>query len=323
MYLNGKREIGRQIVESGVLSTTAFFDWTIIPNPDLPKPGYDRSDPQLWWTCMPALGYTQTEAAVAAELTSMAKDPAEFDRAYLNITRTDEVEDDPNVPTDVWPELAKPNSQLGDEVAIAIDVTPSRDYTSIAACGLREDGKSHVELIDRRAGTSWVVERVLELIDRWHPVAIALDVAGPAGSLLVQLEQPAAEGGAGLSKPSDPSKPARGQLAIPTARDAAAACGALVDACRQDQLVHIDQTELTTALDGARTRPLGDAWAWARKTSSADISPLVAITLARWAYMTRAHLVTRGTSPPATAPVDPPGGSGETDMWRPRSRLDL
>jgi hypothetical protein len=33
---------------------------------------------------------------------------------------------------------------------------------------------------------------------------------------------------------------------------------------------------------GAAKRPLGDAWAWSRKSSGVDISPLVAITLAVW-----------------------------------------
>jgi hypothetical protein len=34
---------------------------------------------------------------------------------------------------------------------------------------------------------------------------------------------------------------------------------------------------------GASTRPLGDAWAWSRRSSLVDVSPLVASTLALWA----------------------------------------
>jgi hypothetical protein len=37
----------------------------------------------------------------------------------------------------------------------------------------------------------------------------------------------------------------------------------------------------------AKTRPLLDAVAWGRKQSDVDISPLVGVTLARWAYVTR------------------------------------
>jgi hypothetical protein len=34
------------------------------------------------------------------------------------------------------------------------------------------------------------------------------------------------------------------------------------------------------AVKGAKTRPVGDAWAWSRKMSKADVSPLVAATVA-------------------------------------------
>jgi hypothetical protein len=40
------------------------------------------------------------------------------------------------------------------------------------------------------------------------------------------------------------------------------------------------------AIHAARTRPLGDAWAWSRKNSSANISPLVSVTLALSAALT-------------------------------------
>ena len=36
------------------------------------------------------------------------------------------------------------------------------------------------------------------------------------------------------------------------------------------------------AIRGASKRSLGDAWAWDRKNSDVDITPLVACTLAWW-----------------------------------------
>lgn len=276
LFLNKKRELGREIIEAGEPSTIAFFDFTV---PD----GYDRTDPATWWSCMPALGHTVTEDAVRSELTKM--EPAEFDRAYLNVTRLDVVADDPNVPSAEWPHLVDTRSRSGPDLAFALDVTPGRDHGAIGVFSPRPDGHGHVEIIEHRVGTDWLVGRIRELRDRYNPVAVALDVAGPAGSLLLPLEK------AGLRRPADPAKPGRGDLAIPTTREVAAACGSFTDAARQDILRHIDQTPLNTAIGGARSRPLGDAWAWARKTSSADISPLVAVTLAKWAYDTRAHLV--------------------------------
>jgi hypothetical protein len=58
------------------------------------------------------------------------------------------------------------------------------------------------------------------------------------------------------------------------------ACGRLVDMVNDKTMVHMGSDELRDAVRGARSRPLGDAWAWSRKNSSVDISPLVAATLA-------------------------------------------
>jgi hypothetical protein len=41
---------------------------------------------------------------------------------------------------------------------------------------------------------------------------------------------------------------------------------------------------LTAALAGARTRRLGDQWAWDRVNAVVDISPLTAVTLAAWGF---------------------------------------
>ena len=296
-YLNAKRETGRALVEAAVQSTMAYFDWTA--EDEIGKGVYDRTDPATWLSCMPALcptpgpctcssdwRHTVTHEAVRAELTKMK--PAEFDRAYLNVTRMEVVEDDPNVPVEVWPDLADPASTLRPpDVAFAVDVTPDRAYTSIGAAGVNGDGLMHVELIDRRPGTDWVVDRLVQLAADHRPVGIGLDSGGPAGSLLPELRK------AKIIEPEKPTEPQRGQLALPTVRDIAAMAGAFADDCRQDRLRHIGQPELAAALAGARTKPLADSWKWTRRGSSTDISPLVAVTIARWVWETRAHLVRR------------------------------
>ncbi|ONF62286.1 terminase large subunit domain-containing protein [Amycolatopsis keratiniphila] len=274
-FLNGKRKRGRAIIERGEPSTFAVFDWTVGDE-------YDRDEPATWWACMPALGHTVTEAAVRSEREKM--EAAEFDRAYLNVTKVVVVADDPNVPTKWWPDRHDARSSAAD-VALAVDITPDRQKTAIMAYGHRPDARGHVELIELRDGTDGVVERLVELRDRHNPVAVGLDVAGPAGSLLVPLNN------AGFTTPKDPMKPGRGQLAIPTSREFAASCGAFADAVEHDHLRHLNQRPLNEALTGARTRPLGDAWAWARRTSDSNIAPLVGGTVARWAYESRAHLV--------------------------------
>jgi hypothetical protein len=69
-------------------------------------------------------------------------------------------------------------------------------------------------------------------------------------------------------------------------REYAQACGALADDIAAGEFRHIGQEPLDTAVDGVRTRPLAEAWAWSRPKSAATISPLVAVTLARHGHAT-------------------------------------
>jgi hypothetical protein len=281
LFLNKKRLQGRELVqqlwETGRFPRAAYFEW-FAPD-DLP-----RDDPATWRTCMPALGYTITESTIRADLDRM--DDAEFDRAYLNRTKKALPPPDLNVPTKEWPARVDVSSRRGEELAFAVDVTPDRSRSSIAVYSVREDGYEHMELIDYRPGTNWVPRRLLTLRERWDPVAIGIDVVGaPAATLLRELED------VGICKPAEPERPDRGDLAIPTAAEYAAACGQWTDSVRQGRARHIDQTELNTAVAGARSRPLVDSYAWKRTASRVDISPLVAVTLARWAFELRAPIV--------------------------------
>jgi hypothetical protein len=150
-------------------------------------------------------------------------------------------------------------------VAFAVDVDPDRAWSSIVACGIRLDGVPTVTIINHERGTDWVVPRLVELYYRWNPGAIVLDKAGPVGSLIPALEK------AGIHP------------LTPSPSDIVQACGAFYDAVVNGHVWHRDEPALNDALRAAKKRPLADAWAWARKTPTADVSPLVAATLALWA----------------------------------------
>jgi hypothetical protein len=103
---------------------------------------------------------------------------------------------------------------------------------------------------------------MVDLYRRYKPAAVLIDPAGPAGAFLADLAD---------------------HDIIPelvNARQMAQACGAFHDDVVNDRFRHCDQDSLTRALRVATTRKLNDAWAWDRRESSADISPLVAVTLA-------------------------------------------
>jgi hypothetical protein len=70
----------------------------------------------------------------------------------------------------------------------------------------------------------------------------------------------------------------------------ASACADLVDQVNTGSIAHRAQAVLDECLAVAGRRALGDGFAWSRKASAGDISPLVAVTLAAWAARTRPTL---------------------------------
>jgi phage terminase large subunit-like protein len=268
----------------------AYFDWG-LQGVDLDNLGdVDLADPRNWATTNPAYGFRISGEFTGQEFSSM--DPVAFARERLGIWPA-RFTGGAVIDLQIWAGLADQKSIHGRDVAFAVDVTPDRSSSSIAVYGRRlgDDEIGHVELVDHRPGTQWVVERLKLLRERWAPVAIGIDSKGPAGSLLLDLEK------AGFERPAGDEKPKRGQLAVMTTTDAAGACGQFVDAVNQRGFRHIDQGPLSIAVAGAKTRPLGDAWGWARKAASVDISPLCAATVARWAYVSRIDALKKPGNP--------------------------
>jgi hypothetical protein len=163
-----------------------------------------------------------------------------------------------------WVALTDEASAFDDPVTFAFDVAPDRSWSSVAAAGRRRDGLLHVEVADRRRGTGWVVPWLLERHERHNVAQVVCDGSGPAASLLRDLEA------------------ADVDVLPVSAKEHAQACGTLFDAVEQGTFRHLGSPELLSSVKGATTRAMGDAWAWSRKSSAVDITPLVAATLAVW-----------------------------------------
>ncbi|MFD5425218.1 terminase large subunit domain-containing protein [Streptomyces sp. NPDC127084] len=289
VWLNKKRETGRALIEAlwEALAedpntrrpAAAYFEW-YAPE-DMP-----RDDPATWYATLPALGHTVTEDVIRAELEKMANDPSGFDRAYLNRTRKPMPPSDPNVPKAKWPGMVDAESKPRGDLAFAVDVSQDRSSSSIGAAIKRPDGKVHLEVVDRRAGTDWVVPALVRLKKLWGPLLVAIGSSGaPAGSLIDDLIV------AGITVPEDKDRPHRGHLVVMRHNDMTEACGQLADAMNQGTAVHLDQSPLTAAVNGARTRRVGDAWVLDRTSSLVDVAPLVAVAEARWALLSRGPAV--------------------------------
>lgn len=263
-YLQAKVRHGRELVRSGVPSRTAYFEWSA---PD----DADPADPRVWWDCIPSLGFTVTEAAIAAEYQTMTgrghSGLADFMRAYLNMWVPRPREDDDDwqvVGEDCWAGLRDPDSVIpaANTVTYSLDVSRNRGSAAVGVAGARGDGLVHVEVADWRPGTAWVVEWFVSRGIR----EVVLDAKGAAG-----FGQDLRDAGVDVVE----AGPA----------EMATACGRFFDATVTPRLRHRGQPVLDDALAGASTRPLGGAWAWDRRRPGMDLTSLVSVTLALWRHL--------------------------------------
>lgn len=268
----------RKAAASGVADPSlAGFEWAAETCTVFCRPGcvdHDRlEDPRVWAKTNPALGLHHSNGTeltggyIANELASLGAEEFARERLSVGDYPADEGEQWSVIPEDRWRVLEDPGSRASDPVAFAVEVGPERRMAAIGTAGLRGDGRVHVEVVDHEPGTDWVPARVVELAKRWRPCAIVMDPGSHAGALIEPVEQAGVE----VVRPF-------------TARDAAAACSRFYDAVMQGDLRHMGQGPLTAALAGAKTRRLGDAWAWDRVNAVVDISPLTAVTLAAWGF---------------------------------------
>lgn len=242
----------------------AYFEWS----PDIEQPGLVDEDmavdPKMWAQANPALGIRVSLEHVEREQRSM--DPRTFAVERLDIGAWPDTSPEGRTLIPTWPSLVDPRSKIESMTAFAYDVSPDRSSAAIGVAGKRADGLSHVEVVDHRPGVAWLVDRLAELSQR-HGLPVTCDEKGPAGAFIEPLEKSGVE------------------VESVTVGEYVQACGRFFDACGvgdggEATLRHLGTTELAVAVRGAAQRQLGDAWAWSRKSSVVDITPLVACTLA-------------------------------------------
>lgn len=255
----------------------AYLEWSVDEN------NYDPNDRRGWAQANPALGIKRAngtglnEDYIVGEQQAMKSDPALFARERLGVGQWPVAADSWSViPRKVWDELVS-MSPTKDPVVFAVDVTPDRSRASIGLAGLNEDGHPAVELIAHDSGTAWAVERLKRLVQD-HPSCrgVVVSPRGPGGSLLPDIRT--------MLEDIHQDK----LLMTPSAMEEAQACSAFYDAATDSMsLRHRGQAPIAAALAGARQKILSEgAWTWNRKSITVDISPLWAITLAKWGHET-------------------------------------
>jgi hypothetical protein len=224
------------------------------------EPGVDLDDRANWQRANPAMGIRIRESAIANERSAMSDE--EFARERLAVWQG---ASSPAVIDPVtWSSLADAGSDTVGQVAYAIDVSPDRSRASIGMAAWRPDGRRLVEFVEGRNSADWVVDVARRITDAQRPIGFVIDGGSPAGSYVQALRN------------------ARVPVITVGAREYANACGTLYDEAMGGLLAHLDQPTLNVALAAGRKRKIGveGAWAWHRVNAQADITPLVACTLA-------------------------------------------
>jgi hypothetical protein len=255
-HLKRLRDRGRAGTSAGL----AYFEWSA-------EEGSDPDDLDARAAANPGLGIRLAHEDLQSLRDAM--DDYSFQTEHLSIWPDTAVALTLSAPA--WDLLEDDRSKAEKVGAFAVEVTLDRSNASIAMAGKRSDGLMHVESIEKRRGTGWIVERCAELNKAHGPAAFVIDGGGPANSLISEL------------------KAARLTVIVAQTKEVGMACADLTDAIEQKTLRHGPQRDLRAAVNGAKKRPVGDgAFAFGRKASGIDISELQAVALAHWAAINHA-----------------------------------
>lgn len=241
-----------------------IFEWSAPPDAD-------KKDRDAWAQANPSLGYTIEERTIRA---ACADDPDDvFKTECLCQWVTAAVA--PPFPVGSWEAGIDPQSIIAPDSPLyfGVDVSDDRTRSSIAVCGMRPDRSWHVELVAYRPGVGWLQGWFAQRAEEYRGMKVALQAKGAPVTAMMEVI------GA-----------VNGVEVIPCqGADVTGWCGRLWDAVSASSsdnpdvapLYHRPQPALDLAANVASTRPLGDgAWAWDRRKSLEDISPLVAVTMA-------------------------------------------
>lgn len=253
LWLARWRDMGRAAVDAGTTRGIAYFEYAAPADAD-------PDDEATWWQAHPGLGYHVPIEALRDDHAVMT--PDQFRCEYLGWWP--ETLADSSL-TDAWA-AAPVVDELLDPIVFAVEVDEDRTTASIVACGNTRDGRLAVELVEQRPHGPWVAPRLIELCERWDPVALGFDAGGPAAALAPELA----------------TVPTR-VVALQT-RETTAAAGAFYDRVVHAAGVARAAGDLAPALDAAiaagRRRRSAGAWLYDRRQAGAG--PLIAATIAAW-----------------------------------------
>ncbi len=293
----------------------AYFEWSAEGEDPARVQIAELSDPAKWAQANPGLGIRIASEYVDRELRQLGPRGFAVERLSIGDWPSTDEDDHRVISLSSWNGLADADSVIADRGVIAFDIAPDRSMATIAGAGLRGDGLIHVGVMSRDRGTSWLVPTLSEFVAAGKPLAVIADPVGPVAAVLPALEA------------------ANIAVTLVGAKEYAQACAMIATAVDDRTMRHPGTPELFAAVAGARTKPLGDGWKWSRGKSDADISPLVACTLALWGVSATvaatpevydlAEIVERLRAEEAGRPPEPPEPTHSATGFIPLSQMPI
>ena len=244
-------------------STLGLFEWSA---PD----GAATDDMEALAQANPALGYGYvTERTL---MSNRATFPENKFRSECMCQQVETILPQP-FPDGAWTAGVDVTSRIAGESELfyGIDLSFDRRWTTIAVCGLREDGDWHVEVVARRVGTEWAIDWFRARQMR-GPMKLAFQSRGaPVSGLAEQICTLANVERCAIEGPELPAGWARFW-------DAVAACDPERGGAR---VYHLPQPVLDQPAKTAQIRNLGGgAQVIDRQKSPDDVAPLMACIMA-------------------------------------------
>lgn len=157
-----------------------WFEWSA---PD----GADTGDLEALAQANPALNYGRlTERALMSNRETF---PEMKFRSECMCQQVETILPEP-FPEGAWVGGVDETSSIREdsELYFGIDMSSDRKWTTIAVCGLREDGNYHIEVIEHRIGTEWAIDWFRSRVGKYGTMKLAFQGRGaPVSSLAEQI----------------------------------------------------------------------------------------------------------------------------------------
>lgn len=262
VFMNKWVDLGRRKAEPGL----AYFEWSMYD-------GDDPDDPATWWKFHPALGNTQTEATLIADMYGEGMTNAERLRGYMNIL-TEAL--DPIITTEDWATLASvaPDGvPARNKVVISYEVAPGNARSAVMANWRDEAGFPCSRVLHSAPGSIWLVEYLRRINRLWEPLRLAADDGGPTRRITDLLVNPPNE------------KIPAIDVYTTGMRDYGTACESWLTDARDDKVFRPDgTTSFSNAVAHTVTRVTGGTERIDRDKSSGPVCEVIASVVGLWAY---------------------------------------